>query len=64
MLNKIKELCKANGITVKELEEKAGLADRSIYKWGTEEKDVMPSAKNLMAVAKELGTTVEYLLGE
>lgn len=57
---KIRDFCKKRGITIKELEQRAGLPFRTVNRWGK----VMPAADKLASVAKVLGTTVEELLGE
>lgn len=58
MLNKIRELCKQNNISLSDLEEKAGLSRKTIFTWDR----VMPSVDKVARVAKELNTTVEELL--
>lgn len=58
MLEKIKHLCKANGISIAELERIAGIPSKSIFGW----EDHMPAADRLCKVAKILGTTVEDLI--
>lgn len=59
LYERIQELCAARGITVAELERGAGIAQRTIYKWGKQS----PSAERLQQVADYLGITVDYLLG-
>ena len=56
---RIKKLAKQKKISLVEVNDKAGLGTRSIYHW----KDKMPNNNNLAAVAKVLGTTVDYLSG-
>lgn len=56
---RIKELAKKKKLSLVEVNDKAGLGTRSIYHW----KDKMPNNNNLAAVAKVLGTTVDYLSG-
>lgn len=58
MLKKIIEMCREKGISLAELERKAGLESRTIYKWGKS----VPSADKAAAVASVLETTVEELL--
>lgn len=58
MLHKIKELCKAQGMTIAELERQAMLTEASICKW----EKTMPAADKLARVARVLHTTVEDLL--
>lgn len=56
MVEKIKELCREQGISVAELERKADV--QLIRRWATTE----PSVYKVYRVAKILGTTVEELL--
>lgn len=56
---RIKKLAKNKKLSLVEVNDKAGLGTRSIYHW----KDKMPNNNNLAAVAKVLGTTVDYLSG-
>lgn len=56
---RIKELAKQKKLSLIEVNDKAGLGTRTIYHW----KDKMPNNNNLAAVAKVLGTTVDYLSG-
>ena len=58
LYDKIKDLCKQKGISVRSVEIKAGLSNGSISKWN----EVMPKADGLQAVAKILNTSVEALL--
>lgn len=58
MFDKIKGLCREKDITIAELERRADLAPRSVYKWA----DVMPAADKVARVAKVLGVTIEELL--
>ena len=52
--------CKEKKISVSELERKLGFAKSSIYKWDKNR----PSVDRVLAVAKELETTVEQLMKE
>jgi len=56
MVNKIKELCREQGISVAELERRADV--QLIRRWAKTE----PSVYKVYRVAKVLGTTVENLL--
>lgn len=58
MLERIKELCKKQGITVKELEIKASLSYGAIGHWNKS----TPKADALFLVSRLLGVSVEYLL--
>lgn len=60
MLKNIVDRCKEQGISIAELERKANLAERTIYKWDVS----VPSVKKVMAVAKVLGCTVDDLMAE
>lgn len=55
---KIKEVCKEKGISITQLEKKAGLTNGSISKWN----DHMPQADRLKAVADVLKVKMEKLL--
>ena len=59
LLERIQFLCDQRGISVAELERQAGIAQRTIYKWGRQS----PSAERLQMVADYLGVSVDYLLG-
>ena len=59
--DKIKGLCKERSITIKSLEESCGLKHGTIKKWNKESSN--PRVKCVLSVARELGTTVEELLG-
>ena len=52
-------LAKEKGLTLRELETKAGLAEKSLYNW----KKYNPRAENVTAVAEILNVSVDYLLG-
>lgn len=56
--DKVVELCKERGMTVRELERKAGLKERTIQHWDESE----PSGTKLYYVAKVLNVSVEDLL--
>jgi len=58
MREKIIKLCRERGISLAELERRAGLANRTIYKWS----DSIPSVDKVIAVADILGVTVEELV--
>lgn len=57
---RIKILAKKRGLSLVEVNNKAGLGTRTIYHW----KNKTPSINNLNSVAKVLHTTTNYLLGE
>ena len=57
---RIKELAKKRGYTLSALNDKAGLGTNSIYHW----KNKTPSTQSLNKVAKVLGVSADYLLGE
>ena len=56
--DKIKEICKAKGVSVAQVERDAGLSNGAISKWN----DVSPTVSNLQAVAKVLNCSVDDLL--
>ena len=58
---RIKELRKRARITQPELAEKIGVHETTIRRWELE-KDRGPDSKAVIALAKELSTTPEYLL--
>ena len=58
MLERIKALAKAAGISIAETERRAGLSAGTIKAWGK----TMPSAEKVLSVAKVFSVTVEYLL--
>lgn len=55
---RIKELCKKNGISVNELEKRAGVAKGYLCKVDTHK----PSSEKVQAIAKELHTSVDFLM--
>ena len=57
---RIKELSKKHGLSLIEVNDKAGLGTRSIYHWNK----TNPSTNNLKAVADVLHTTTDYLTGK
>ena len=56
--DKVKEVCKKQGISVSAVEREAGLGTGTISKWN----ESSPTVDNLQAVAKVLKTTVDELL--
>lgn len=60
VLDRIKELAKRRGLSLVEVNDKAGLGKMSIYHWKSRE----PSAQSLQKVADVLGVTTDYLLGK
>ena len=58
MLERIRELAKAAGISIAETERRAGLSAGTIKAWGK----TMPSADKVLSVAECFGVTVEFLL--
>ncbi|MDT2640416.1 helix-turn-helix transcriptional regulator [Enterococcus dongliensis] len=56
---KIKELTKQNGISVRELEKRLGYSNGYFSKW----KNVSPNSDGLAKVADYFGVSVDYLLG-
>ena len=56
---KVKELAKDRGISIRKLEQTLGFADKSIFKWD----ENRPSIDKVEKVAKFFGVSVDYLLG-
>lgn len=56
---RIKELAKNKGMSLVDVNDKAGLGTRTIYHWKTKQ----PSNDSLKAVAKVLNTSTDYLNG-
>lgn len=59
IVDRIKELVEAKGITITELEEKCSLPVKSIYKWNRNK----PSIDRVIKVAEYLRVDIGYLLG-
>ena len=55
-----KNACSLRGRTIKEVCEKIGLGKRSSDNW----TDHVPAVGTVLSLAKELNTTMEYLMGE
>lgn len=55
---RIKELCKQNGISISELEKEIGVAKGSICKIDRHK----PNSNKMQAISKRLNTTVDYLI--
>ena len=58
VLRNIQNKCQEKGMTIAELERKAGLKQRTIYKWD----ESVPSVEKVLAVADALGVTVDELV--
>lgn len=56
--DRIKVVCRQKGISVTQVEKKAGLSNGAISKWNK----VSPTVDNLQAVSKILGCSVDDLL--
>ena len=56
---RIKKLANKRGLSLIEVNDKAGLGTRTIYHW----KNKVPKSDSLTAVAKVLHTSADYLLG-
>lgn len=59
LFDKIKELCRKQGISLNQLEEKLGLSRNSIYTI----KNKKPSAERLQLIADYFNVSTDYLLG-
>ncbi len=60
IFDKVKEMCKAQGISVAQVEREAKLSNGAISKWNGSS----PTVDNLQAVAKVLNCSVDALLEE
>lgn len=60
VFERIKILAKKRGLSLVEVNDKAGLGTRTIYHW----KNKTPSIDNLKAVAKVFYTSTNYLLSK
>lgn len=58
-LDRVKNLSRSKGLSLQDVSSKAGLGKNSIYKWKTQN----PSIENLQKVARVLGVSTDYLLG-
>ena len=58
VLRNIQNKCQEKEMTIAELERKAGLKQRTIYKWD----ESVPSVEKVLAVADALGVTVDELV--
>lgn len=59
LLNNIRRQCADKGISIAEIERRAGLADNAIFKWAC----TSPSVDRVQRVAAELGVSMDELLG-
>ena len=60
LVEKIKAVCRAKGITVSKLEEEAKISPRTIGRWD----ESKPSVDKVKRVAKVLDVSLDYLLDE
>lgn len=60
LLDRIKEISKKRGMSVKEVSSKAGFGERTVYRWDTNN----PTLEKVQAVADVLGVSLDYLLGK
>ena len=60
LLKKVKALSDSKGMSIREVERKAGISNGTIGRWG----EASPKADTVRRVAKVLGVTMEYLLSE
>lgn len=63
MVENIKRLCSAQGLTIQQLEAKAGIPAGTIGRWGKDGK-YMPAVDKVKKAADVLGVTVDELLRE
>ncbi|MCT1186313.1 XRE family transcriptional regulator [Lactococcus lactis] len=59
LYEKIKELAKQKKVSIRQVEEKLGIANGTIRRWGK----TNPSVKTVKSVADYFDVTVDYLLG-
>ncbi|QOP54907.1 helix-turn-helix transcriptional regulator [Lacticaseibacillus paracasei] len=59
LFERIQKVSREHAMSLRELNEKAGLGTNAIYRWKTSQ----PSADKLQAVADVLHVSVDYLLG-
>lgn len=59
LFERTKQTAKERGLTLRQVEEQAGLGQNSLYAW----KKYTPKGSNLQKVAGVLGVSVDYLLG-
>ncbi|WEV43001.1 helix-turn-helix transcriptional regulator [Lactobacillus sp. ESL0684] len=59
LFDNLKIMAKNHGMSLLQINEKAGLGKNAIYKWKTQQ----PSTENLQKVARVLHTSTDYLLG-
>lgn len=58
---RVKDLCKARGISISELTEKIGLSRPQVYQnWKS--RDILPSVDYCLFIARALNTSVEFLI--
>lgn len=60
LFERIKSLAKTRGMSLNQVAEKAGLGEKTIYKWKKQD----PRTATLAKVADVLGVSVSYLIGE
>lgn len=63
MIENIKRLCSAKGMTIQQLEERANVTAGTVGRWGKGDK-FMPSVDKVKRVADALEVTVDELLKE
>lgn len=56
---RVKNIAKKRGISLTELSVKAGMGEKSIYRW----KENQPTGDKVKSVAEILGVSTDYLLG-
>lgn len=55
---RIKELCKKKGVTIKEMEIAVGIGEKNANKWKTR----TPSAESLLKLSEYFGVSTDYIL--
>lgn len=59
LFERVKEISKKRGLSLTEVSTRAGMGEKSLYRW----KESEPTADRLKAVADVLGVSTDYLLG-
>jgi len=59
IFERVKDVARQKGLTLRQVEEKAGLGRNSLYRW----KNYTPRGSGITAVATVLDVSVDYLLG-
>lgn len=58
LLDRVNDLAKQHGLSIKRLEEECGLSNATIRRW----KDQVPNVESVQKVAHRLNVTIDYLV--